>query len=319
MLQAGGRLFHPLTDAEEQLSHIAAVHCPARPSRVLRFIEILWPRPGRSCTASRCSAFALIFFDCFVAVGPIRRRSRCANSARPMVLTPHQPPVERPEPLVGPLPHVLGSGRERLQEVGRAVQPHAELLDAAGGQAPGGPMLRLVPQAMTAPAQETATAEQHPAGPPHRGQANQRRRPPNRAGWDRNRARHAVGEGFRSCSFDCWRGHSLAMAYVSRPLPMAVRACARCAASCHFHRCLPQPGVRATVPPSQCSSIPRCPCPGAPAGPATITCVLHMRLGTKGARARHEHIEGHLHHAPKVHAWLDPSCAAGSPLRFTID
>ncbi|HEY7083370.1 MAG TPA: glutamine amidotransferase [Hyphomicrobiaceae bacterium] len=29
------------------------------------------------------------------------------------------------------------------------------------------------------------------------------------------------------------------------------------------------------------------------------------RLGMKGARARHEHIEGHLQHAPKVHAWLD--------------
>jgi GMP synthase (glutamine-hydrolysing) len=29
------------------------------------------------------------------------------------------------------------------------------------------------------------------------------------------------------------------------------------------------------------------------------------RLGMKGARERHEHIDGHIHHAPKVHAWLD--------------
>ena len=28
-------------------------------------------------------------------------------------------------------------------------------------------------------------------------------------------------------------------------------------------------------------------------------------LDIKGARARHEHLEGHLHHAPKVHAWLN--------------
>jgi GMP synthase (glutamine-hydrolysing) len=28
-------------------------------------------------------------------------------------------------------------------------------------------------------------------------------------------------------------------------------------------------------------------------------------LGLKGARERHEHIEGHIAHAPKVHAWLD--------------
>lgn len=31
----------------------------------------------------------------------------------------------------------------------------------------------------------------------------------------------------------------------------------------------------------------------------------HLRLGMKGARTRHEHIEGHLQYAPKVHAWLD--------------
>ena len=29
------------------------------------------------------------------------------------------------------------------------------------------------------------------------------------------------------------------------------------------------------------------------------------RLGMKGARERHEHIEGHIQHAPGVHAWLD--------------
>jgi hypothetical protein len=37
--------------------------------------------------------------------------------------------------------HVLGSGRERLQEVGRAVQAHPELLGAPGGPAPGGLVL----------------------------------------------------------------------------------------------------------------------------------------------------------------------------------
>jgi GMP synthase (glutamine-hydrolysing) len=30
-----------------------------------------------------------------------------------------------------------------------------------------------------------------------------------------------------------------------------------------------------------------------------------QRLSLKGARQRHEHIEGHVVHAPKVHAWLD--------------
>jgi GMP synthase (glutamine-hydrolysing) len=29
------------------------------------------------------------------------------------------------------------------------------------------------------------------------------------------------------------------------------------------------------------------------------------RLSMKGARPRHEHIEGHVAHAPKVQAWLD--------------
>jgi GMP synthase (glutamine-hydrolysing) len=31
----------------------------------------------------------------------------------------------------------------------------------------------------------------------------------------------------------------------------------------------------------------------------------NTRLDMKGARERHEHIEGHVHHAPKVQAWLD--------------
>jgi len=41
--------------------------------------------------------------------------------------------------------------------------------------------------------------------------------------------------------------------------------------------------------------------PSGTAGPATI----QERLGMKGARARHEHMEGHLQHAPKLHAWLE--------------
>jgi GMP synthase (glutamine-hydrolysing) len=31
----------------------------------------------------------------------------------------------------------------------------------------------------------------------------------------------------------------------------------------------------------------------------------HGRLVMKGARERHEHIQGHVEHAPKVHGWLD--------------
>ena len=31
----------------------------------------------------------------------------------------------------------------------------------------------------------------------------------------------------------------------------------------------------------------------------------NTRLGMKGARERHEHIDGHIHHGPRVHAWLD--------------
>ena len=30
-----------------------------------------------------------------------------------------------------------------------------------------------------------------------------------------------------------------------------------------------------------------------------------QRLQMKGARERHEHIEGHIAYGPKVHAWLD--------------
>jgi hypothetical protein len=61
--------------------------------------------------------------------------------------------------------HVFGSSGEWLHKVGSAAQAHPELLGAAGGPAPGGLVLRLVPQATTASAQEPATAEQHPAGP----------------------------------------------------------------------------------------------------------------------------------------------------------
>ena len=45
----------------------------------------------------------------------------------------------------------------------------------------------------------------------------------------------------------------------------------------------------------------------------------HLRLGMKGARARHEHIEGHLHHAPKVHAWLDRFLRRWVGAELTID
>ena len=48
----------------------------------------------------------------------------------------------------------------------------------------------------------------------------------------------------------------------------------------------------ATARPSACSSTPRSPTPRCIAGPATIS----ARLGMKGARERHEHIQGHIDH-----------------------
>ena len=43
------------------------------------------------------------------------------------------------------------------------------------------------------------------------------------------------------------------------------------------------------------------------------------RLGMKGARERHEHIEGHIHHGPKVHAWLDRFLARWARAELTVD
>ena len=43
------------------------------------------------------------------------------------------------------------------------------------------------------------------------------------------------------------------------------------------------------------------------------------RLGMKGARERHEHIDGHIHHGPKVHAWLDRFLGRWVEAEFTID
>src|SRR5947208_14536584 len=48
----------------------------------------------------------------------------------------HQPGVERLEPSVGPMPHMLGAGRERLTQVGSTEQTTSELLGAAGCPAP---------------------------------------------------------------------------------------------------------------------------------------------------------------------------------------
>jgi GMP synthase (glutamine-hydrolysing) len=42
-------------------------------------------------------------------------------------------------------------------------------------------------------------------------------------------------------------------------------------------------------------------------------------LDIKGARARHEHLKGHLHHAPKVHAWLDRFLGRWAAAELTID
>jgi GMP synthase (glutamine-hydrolysing) len=43
------------------------------------------------------------------------------------------------------------------------------------------------------------------------------------------------------------------------------------------------------------------------------------RLGMKGARERHEHLDGHIHHSPKVHAWLDRFLARWVGCELTID
>ena len=45
----------------------------------------------------------------------------------------------------------------------------------------------------------------------------------------------------------------------------------------------------------------------------------NTRLGMKGACARHEHIEGHIHHGPKVHAWLDRFLGRWVEAELTID
>jgi GMP synthase (glutamine-hydrolysing) len=42
------------------------------------------------------------------------------------------------------------------------------------------------------------------------------------------------------------------------------------------------------------------------------------RLAMKGARERHEHIEGHVHHAPKVRAWLDRFLARWVACELTV-
>lgn len=45
----------------------------------------------------------------------------------------------------------------------------------------------------------------------------------------------------------------------------------------------------------------------------------NTRLGMKGARERHEHIEGHIHHGPKVHAWLDGFLRRWVGAELTVD
>jgi len=45
----------------------------------------------------------------------------------------------------------------------------------------------------------------------------------------------------------------------------------------------------------------------------------NTRLDMKGARARHEHIEGHIHHGPKVHAWLDRFLDRWVGAELTVD
>jgi GMP synthase (glutamine-hydrolysing) len=45
----------------------------------------------------------------------------------------------------------------------------------------------------------------------------------------------------------------------------------------------------------------------------------NTRLGMKGARERHEHIDGHIHHGPKVHAWLDRFLGRWAKAELTID
>jgi len=45
----------------------------------------------------------------------------------------------------------------------------------------------------------------------------------------------------------------------------------------------------------------------------------NARLGMKGARERHEHIQGHIDHAPRVHAWLDRFLSRWVECELTID
>ena len=101
-------------------------------------------------------------------------------------------------------------------------------------------------------------------------------------------------------------------------LPVAsrgLRAGARRAAACHIHRRLPQPGLRLRL-----GGI------GVQFHPEITYAQVHRwtghnntRLGMKGARERHEHIEGHIHHGPKVHAWLDRFLGRWIEAELTID
>ena len=82
--------------------------------------------------------------------------------------------------------------------------------------------------------------------------------------------------------------------------PRGLRAAPRCAAACHIRRRLPQPGLRLRL-----RRV------GVQFHPEITFAQVHRwtghnntRLQMKGARERHEHIDGHIDHGPKVHAWL---------------
>ena len=96
--------------------------------------------------------------------------------------------------------------------------------------------------------------------------------------------------------------------------PRGLRACQRRAAHRHVLRRLPQPGLRLR------------PAIGLQFHPEITYAQVHRwtghnnaRLGMKGARERHEHIQGHIDHAPKVHAWLDRFLSRWVECELTID
>ena len=79
----------------------------------------------------RSASSGLILVDCFSSGGaPNPSPQPPYEPGQSGVAHPHQPGVERPEPAVGPMLHMLGSSGEGLQEASLTVQATPELLSA---------------------------------------------------------------------------------------------------------------------------------------------------------------------------------------------